>query len=100
MPDGATVRGQIADPSPASQLNHAIDLDRAGETARARDLMRHLADILLDWDEPPLRLAESLPKIERLVSEQPTSGESPVFIARDTLAKMDTWLSQFIVSFE
>ena len=60
MPDGATVRSQIADPSPASQLNHAIDLDRAGETARACDLMRHLADILPDWDEPMSRLAESL----------------------------------------
>jgi protein O-GlcNAc transferase len=57
MPDGATV---LADRSPASQLNHAIDLDRAGETNRAHDLMRCLADRLPDWDEPLSRLADSL----------------------------------------
>ena len=60
MPDGATARTGPADLSPASQLNHAIDLDRAGETSRAHNLMRRLADRLPDWDEPLSRLAESL----------------------------------------
>ncbi len=57
MPDGAI---GFKDPSPAERLNHAIDLDRAGKTERARDLMRLIADRLPDWDEPLSRLAESL----------------------------------------
>ena len=55
MPDGA-----IARHSPASRLNHAIDLDRAGETRRARELMRGLSEAFPDWDEPAMRLTESL----------------------------------------
>jgi predicted O-linked N-acetylglucosamine transferase (SPINDLY family) len=54
MPDGSL------DLAPASRLNHAIALDRAGESNRARDLMRGLADSLPDWDEPLSRLADSL----------------------------------------
>jgi predicted O-linked N-acetylglucosamine transferase (SPINDLY family) len=54
MPDGA------AGLPPASRLNQAIDLDRAGDTGRAHDLMRSLADSLPDWDEPLSRLADSL----------------------------------------
>jgi protein O-GlcNAc transferase len=57
MPDGATVLLEL---SPADQLNHAINLDRAGETHRAHDLIRCLADRLPDWDEPLSRLAEIL----------------------------------------
>ena len=56
------------DPSPASQLNHALDLDRLGEINRARDLMRSLADILPDWDEPGLRLVESLRRHRELTA--------------------------------
>ena len=47
-------------PPPASQLNHAIDLLRAGDVIRAHDLMRSLAKRLPDWDDPGLRLADSL----------------------------------------
>jgi protein O-GlcNAc transferase len=60
MPDSAFGEIGIAAPSPASRLNHAIDLDRAGETGHARDLLRHLAKSLPDWDEPLARLAGSL----------------------------------------
>ncbi len=62
MPDGGAgfAAAVLPEPSPASLLNHAIDLDRAGETGRARDLMRRLAARLPDWDEPLARLAESL----------------------------------------
>ncbi len=60
MPDGAGARITPGAPSPASRLNHAIDLDRAGETGHARDLMRALALEWTDWDEPQCRLAESL----------------------------------------
>ena len=60
MPDGAAAPFRLADPSPSTQLNHAIDLERAGETTRARDVMRRLAESSPDWDEPRSRLAESL----------------------------------------
>jgi protein O-GlcNAc transferase len=59
MPDGITPVC-LAHPSPASQLNEAIDLGHAGRTGDARDLMRLLADTWPDWDEPRSRLAESL----------------------------------------
>jgi protein O-GlcNAc transferase len=54
MPDDA------ADLAPASRLNHAIALDRSGESSRAQDLMRGIADSQPDWDEPLSRLADSL----------------------------------------
>jgi predicted O-linked N-acetylglucosamine transferase (SPINDLY family) len=59
MPDGAVPRVRRATRPPAEQLNHAIDLARAGETDRAHATMRRLMDQLPDWDEPRLRLAES-----------------------------------------
>ena len=49
----------LGDTSPATLLNLAIAEDRSGDTARARNLMELLAAVLPDWDEPPLRLAES-----------------------------------------
>jgi len=48
------------DRSPVTLLNLAIAEDRTGNAEHARDLMRELAAALPDWDEPPLRLAESL----------------------------------------
>jgi protein O-GlcNAc transferase len=60
MPDGSIVANPFADPSPAGQLNQAIDLDRSGRTSQARELMRRLAGDLPDWDEPPMLLAGSL----------------------------------------
>jgi len=59
MPDGTIPRVHLATRPPAEQLNHAIDLARAGETGRAHATMRLLMDQLPDWDEPGLRLAES-----------------------------------------
>ncbi len=58
----ATLRAACArgDRSPATLLNLAIAQDRNGEGERARRLMTELATLLPDWDEPKLRLAESL----------------------------------------
>ena len=46
--------------APATLLNLALAEDRTGHPARAHRLMRALAVRLPDWEEPPLRLAESL----------------------------------------
>lgn len=59
MPDGGPAI-QLTSPSPVLELNRAIGLDRLGQTALARDLMRDLANRMPDWDEPLLRLAQSL----------------------------------------
>jgi len=50
----------LGDTSPATLLNLAIAEDRAGDIVRARGLMQTVADVLPWWDEPVLRLAESL----------------------------------------
>jgi protein O-GlcNAc transferase len=50
----------LGDAAPATQLNLAIAEDRAGDRDHARRLMRQVAVRLPDWDEPVLRLAESL----------------------------------------
>ena len=50
----------FGDASPPTLLNLAVAEDRAGDRNRARRLMRELENRLPDWDEPPLRLAESL----------------------------------------
>jgi predicted O-linked N-acetylglucosamine transferase (SPINDLY family) len=50
----------IDDPTPVTLLNLALAEDRAGHRDRARHRMQDLADRLPDWDEPKLRLAESL----------------------------------------
>jgi len=50
----------LGDTSPTTLLNLAIAEDRAGDIARARGLMLTVADVLPQWDEPVLRLAESL----------------------------------------
>ncbi len=46
--------------SPVTRLNLAIAEDQAGSPVRARDLLRDLATLLPEWDEPPLRLGHSL----------------------------------------
>src|SRR5580698_5491945 len=50
----------LGDTTPAILLNLAIAEDRAGDRERGRRLMRQVAVRLPDWDEPVLRLAESL----------------------------------------
>jgi len=50
----------IRDATPVTLLNLALAEDRAGDRDRARRRMQDLADSLPDWDEPHLRLAESL----------------------------------------
>src|ERR1700678_2231647 len=50
----------IGDPSPVTLLNLALAEDRTGDRDRARRRMQDLADRLPEWDEPKLRLAESL----------------------------------------
>jgi predicted O-linked N-acetylglucosamine transferase (SPINDLY family) len=50
----------LGDAAPATLLNLAIAEDRAGDRERGRRLMRQVAVRLPDWDEPMLRLAESL----------------------------------------
>ena len=46
--------------SPLTRLNLAIAEDQAGCPARARRLLRDLMILLPEWDEPPLRLGQSL----------------------------------------
>ena len=48
------------DRSPVLRLNLAIACDRTGDRGEARFLMRSVALDVPDWDEPWLRLAESL----------------------------------------
>jgi protein O-GlcNAc transferase len=50
----------IGDATPVTLLNLALAEDRAGDRDRARQRMQDLADRLPEWDEPKLRLAESL----------------------------------------
>ncbi|MDR3539194.1 MAG: tetratricopeptide repeat protein [Acetobacteraceae bacterium] len=50
----------LGEASPVTLLNLAIAEDRAGDRDRARGLMRSIAERLPDWDEPLVRLAESL----------------------------------------
>ena len=47
-------------PAPADRLNQAIALDRTGNPGASQTAMRALAAAMPDWDEPRLRLAESL----------------------------------------
>ena len=50
----------LGDTAPATLLNLAIAEDRAGDRDRARRLIRMVANQFPAWDEPILRLAESL----------------------------------------
>ena len=59
MPDGDWMAAGAAIP-PAIALNRALDLARAGDIDLARDVMRRLAARYPEWDEPPLRMAQSL----------------------------------------
>jgi protein O-GlcNAc transferase len=50
----------LGDALPSTMLNLAIAEDRAGSRDHARRLMHHVAAKLPTWDEPLVRLAESL----------------------------------------
>jgi protein O-GlcNAc transferase len=50
----------LGDPPPETLLNLALAEDRAGDPQRGQALMADLRDRLPRWDEPALRLAESL----------------------------------------
>ena len=50
----------IGGATPATLLNLALAEDRAGDHDCARQQMQDIADLLPNWDEPRLRLAESL----------------------------------------
>ena len=50
----------LGDTAPATLLNLGIAEDRAGDRDRARRLMRQVAVRMPRWDEPIVRLAESL----------------------------------------
>ena len=50
----------LGDPLPSTMLNLAIAEDRAGSRDHARRLMHRVAARLPAWDEPLVRLAESL----------------------------------------
>ena len=50
----------LGDKTPTTMLNLAIAQDRTGDRAGARALMRTIANRLPLWDEPVLRIAESL----------------------------------------
>ncbi len=58
----APLRWAVAhgDTRPSMILNLAIAEDHAGSRDHARRLMRHVAHAVPDWDEPLVRLAESL----------------------------------------
>jgi protein O-GlcNAc transferase len=49
----------LGDTSPPTLLNLAVAEDRAGDLPRARGLMEIVAEVLPNWDEPLVRLAES-----------------------------------------
>ncbi|MEA2739850.1 MAG: protein O-GlcNAc transferase, partial [Acetobacteraceae bacterium] len=51
---------EMGDMAPTTRLNLAIAEDRAGDRHYARRLCQQVAAELPDWDEPVLRLAESL----------------------------------------
>ena len=66
------LRGAVAfgDARPATLLNLALAEDRAGDPAQAQAMMRGLCDQLPDWDEPPLRLGESLRRAGNLAGSE------------------------------
>ena len=62
----------LGDTTSTTVLNLAIAEDRAGDRDRARHLMQQVANWLPTWDEPILRLAESL----RAVGENAEAEEA------------------------
>ena len=62
----------LGDTAPATLLNLAIAEDRAGDRARSRRLMQQVAVRMPEWDEPILRLAESL----RAAGEYPAAEDT------------------------
>ena len=72
------LRGAVAfgDRRPATQLNLALAEDRAGDVQRARAMMRDVRDSLPGWDEPALRLGESLRRDGRLTEAEIEYGHA------------------------
>ncbi|MGD0105803.1 MAG: tetratricopeptide repeat protein [Rhodopila sp.] len=62
----------LGDATPSTILNLAIAEDRSGSSDHARRLMRRVAARLPDWDEPVVRLAESL----RAAGDYPAAEEA------------------------
>jgi protein O-GlcNAc transferase len=60
----------LGDEHPPTLLNLAIAEDRVGDRDRARRLMQKVAVRLPDWDEPILRIAESLRAGEELAAAE------------------------------
>ncbi|HEX5328500.1 MAG TPA: tetratricopeptide repeat protein, partial [Acetobacteraceae bacterium] len=68
----ARLRGACrdGDRSPTTLLNLAIAEDRTGQGDAARRIMQELAALLPEWDEPQVRLAESLRRDGRLAEAE------------------------------
>jgi tetratricopeptide (TPR) repeat protein len=69
----------LGDATPVTLLNLALAEDRAGDRVRARQRMQRVADELPGWDEPKLRLAESL-RAEGCVAEAERAYEAVLAI--------------------
>lgn len=67
-----SLRGAVAfgDRRPGTRLNLALAEDMAGDAARAHAMLRELAATMPGWDEPPLRLGESLRRAGRLAEAE------------------------------
>jgi len=69
----------LGDATPVTLLNLALAEDHAGDHDRARQRIQRVADELPDWDEPKLRLAESL-RAEGCVAEAERAYEAVLAI--------------------
>ncbi len=67
-----SLRGAVAfgDRRPGTLLNLALAEDMAGDAVRAHTMLRELAVAMPGWDEPPLRLGESLRRTGRLAEAE------------------------------
>ena len=70
------------DNSPVLRLNLAVACDKSGDRGQARFLMRSVALDLPDWDEPWLRLAESM-RAEGRLTEAASAYEQALERAPD-----------------
>ena len=66
----------LGDTMPETLLNLALAEDKAGDPARALNLMEALERHLPAWDEPPLRLAETLRAAARLPDAELAYGRA------------------------
>jgi protein O-GlcNAc transferase len=97
----------LGDCSPVTLLNLALAEDWTGDTARARLLMRELHARLPDWDEPLLRLAESLRRAgeasaaeaayERTLEINPRRPEALISLAAMLLGRGEAERAQMLM---